>query len=258
MKKKISFIYDHKYPDLWQDGLYSALMLLSFDFNITFHNLAEETPKPDADFILGWGAFGSSVDRYLRTLRGPKGLCIAGNAHPPYDVKFYQVLFYETDWYAPQIEEHPNRYKAFGVNTKIYKPLKKKKFWDYLTVGAFALWKQQEMLLTKPGFKLAVGEIQKDNPRESLGIISRLLAGGVEISDMVPPTRLAEIYNMSKKVYIPANIFGGGERAVLEARVCGVEVEIEDNPKLQELLDCELPTERIYYEQLKKGVESCL
>jgi hypothetical protein len=263
MKKSIAFIYDHRYPELWKDGLYQALMLLSYDFKITFFNLREKIPTgselDDNDFVLGWGAFGSGVDRFLQTITNPKGLCIAGNAAPPIGYKGYDLLFYETDWYLEHIFDHPNAVKAFGVNTKIYKPLKRRKVWDYITVGAFALWKRQYLLGNKEGLKLAIGEIQKDNPNESLGIVVKLLAKGVAVSDMLPPEQLCEFYNMSKNVYIPADIFGGGERAVLEARACGVPVDVEpDNPKLLELVNCELPTEKVYCEQLKKGVLSCL
>jgi len=62
-------------------------------------------------------------------------------------------------------------------------------------------------------------------------------------------------YNRAKIVYIPANIIGGGERAVLEARACGCKVEVEpDNPKLQELLNCPLWDTNYYTDQLVKGI----
>ena len=40
--KKILFVYYHKYPNLWKDGLWAALKLLEKDFNVVFFNLAEE------------------------------------------------------------------------------------------------------------------------------------------------------------------------------------------------------------------------
>jgi hypothetical protein len=110
-----------------------------------------------------------------------------------------------------------------------------------------------------PGSRIAIGEIQKGNPQESLGIVAKLLAHGVMVSDMVEPEQLAEMYRMSNTIYIPADIFGGGERAVLEGRACGIDVQIEsDNPKLQELLTSPLYNDEYYYIQLKKGVEECL
>jgi hypothetical protein len=69
--------------------------------------------------------------------------------------------------------------------------------------------------------------------------------------------RLARYYQNAKCVYVPADIYGGGERAVLEARAsdCIVKIE-EDNPKLKELLDSPLWDEHYYAIQLKKGIET--
>jgi len=38
--KKVLFIYDHKYPNYWKDGLYAALELLENDYEIEYRNLA--------------------------------------------------------------------------------------------------------------------------------------------------------------------------------------------------------------------------
>jgi hypothetical protein len=82
---------------------------------------------------------------------------------------------------------------------------------------------------------------------------------GVGISGMLYPSKLRNIYNCSDVVYIPADINGGGERAILEARACGRTVEVErDNPKLQELVDGQLFDHHYYAEQLKKGILSVL
>jgi hypothetical protein len=175
----------------------------------------------------------------------------------------YDVLFYETEWYLPQIQQHKNVVRAFGINSDIYKPIPDAiKIWDWLTVGAFANWKRQYLLANKGGYRLAIGEIQKENLNESIDIIGDLLVDGVSVSDMVSPEKLVMIYNSSDRVYIPSDINGGGERAVLEARACGVSVEVEkDNPKLQELLTWKergkIPDQFFYADRLKAGVLSC-
>ncbi len=243
---------------MWKDGLRAALEILEDDFNITYFNLADEQDiDRHFDVCLGWGAFKSSVDQIIRSgyFDADKyALCIAGNTFPLEGDK-YDTLFYETKWYAPQIAHHPHTVHAFGTNTKIYKPLEIKKAFDWITVGAFANWKRQTYLTAKEGAKIAIGEIQKGNPVESYAIITQLLSRGVAVMDMVPPEELAKFYNLSKKCYIPANINGGGERAVLEARACGLEVEVEsDNPKLQELIESQIYDQKYYAQQLKKGI----
>lgn len=272
---KILFIYDHQYPQMWKDGLWAALNLLEKrGVEITKVNLFEKpdfvdlTPTNNEQwFVLGWGAFNSKVDQVLqapnRFLGMKKGLCIAGNSFPPIGQDKYDVLFYETEWYLPQIQHHKNVFRAFGINSDIYQPIVDSvPIWDWTTVGAFALWKRQSLLKNKGGYRLAIGEIQKGNMQESIDIIGDLILDGVAISDMVDPEVLARIYNSSERIYIPADINGGGERAVLEARACGKQVVVEeDNPKLKELTTWtergRVPDHFWYADQLLKGIMSC-
>lgn len=263
---------------LWKDGLWAALQILKKDFNVVFHNLSAQKPFDNTGcvFMLGWGAFGSRVDQFLQHETFNKtgwgagnplgmGLCIGGNAMPPKGAERYDVLFYETNWYKPEIRNHPNIVHAFGVNTNIYKPDSVSRYaesyplWDYLTVGAFANWKRQDLLCKKTGRRMAIGQIQKRNIQESIDIVGNLLLGGVAVSDMVPPEDLVKFYYMSDKVYIPADINGGGERAVLEARACDRRVEIEkDNPKLQELLTSPVWDHNYYAFQLTTAIKGVL
>lgn len=76
------------------------------------------------------------------------------------------------------------------------------------------------------------------------------------VSDMIEPEKLAELYRASKLAYIPAELHGGGERALLEARACGIPVQFEsDNPKLEELSTSPIYDHHYYAQQLKKGIE---
>lgn len=270
MKPKLLFVYDHKYPHLWRDGLWAALEELEDSFTITKFNLAtdraQQTNKVfDFDFVLGWGAFNSPVEQSFRELKAgmpwlKMGLCIAGNTFPPDNMDLYDILFYETEWYKPKIEDHKKIVHAFGVNTDIYNPWPEAPtIWDYLSVGSFAYWKRHENIIAKPGTKMVIGEIQRDNWQESFDIISNLLLAGVGISDMVYPTKLRNLYNCAGTIFIPADINGGGERAILEARACGKNVEIMgDNPKLKEILDGPVWDHHYYANQLKKGIKDVL
>lgn len=274
---QILFVYDHKYPHLWRDGLWAALELIDKDkkYSVDKYNLKDERYQLEFDstkydFILGWGAYGSPVDQALNLVKSsdkfvnkpPMGLCIAGNATQIPTENIYDVLFYETEWaknnYLDKV--NGNLVHAFGVNTDMFNVWKEAPIiWDWLSVGAFAYWKRHERMIARSGTKLVVGEIQRDNWQESFDIISDLLLGGVGISDMLYPSKLRNIYNCSDVVYIPADTNGGGERAVLEARACGRPVEIErDNPKLQELVDGPLHDHRYYAEQLKRGIEDAI
>lgn len=262
---------------LWMDGLWAALNILEEDFEITKLNLRDLDAGvvlkyfhvEEFDFLLGWGGFNSPVDKtlHLKTNK-KKGLCIGGNAFPPEGADNYDVLFYETKWYRPQINFHKNIVHAFGINSDIYNNekffLSNLEFatpviWDYIGVGSLSYWKRWEKMIDKKGRKLVVGEYQKDNEQESSRIANHLLKNNIMVSDMVHPYDLANFYHWSRTLYIPADINGGGERAILEARACGLQVEIEDdNPKLKELLTCPIYDEKYYAEQLKKGILSVL
>ncbi len=270
-KPKLLFIYDQKQPEYWMDGLYAALQLMEMDFEITKHNLQYDGGIKDVnfDFILGWGAFASPVDNVIVKMetKAKKGLCIAGNAMPIPTENIYDALFYETSWirrnYLSMIDDTKCLVKkAFGVNTDIYfKPdMGLPIVWDYIGVGAFADWKRWHKMKDKKGTRLVIGEVQKDNHVESMRIIDDLVTNGVMVSNMVHPFDLAHYYQYSRTLYIPSNQFGGGERAVLEARSCGLTVEVEeDNQKLLELANLEkIPDHHTYANQLTEGIESII
>ena len=263
-KPKILFVFDNPNEKYWMDGLCRALYELEKDFEITKYNLAlEQNPSiVSQDFTLGWGAFNSSVDQQLQKVQGKKGLCIAGNTFPPTGANNYDVLFYETKWYRPQISFHKNIVHAFGINSDLFfkSDLLSPIVWDYIGVGSLADWKRWDKMKDKKGTRLVIGEYQKRNEQESGRIALDLLKSGVMVSDIVSPFDLSNLYNWSRTLYMPSDVNGGGERAVLEARACGLNVEIEDdNPKLKEVLEWNpIPDYKWYASQLKKGIESCL
>lgn len=58
------------------------------------------------------------------------------------------------------------------------------------------------------------------------------------------------------QLFMPDALRGGGERAVLEARLLGVEVEVaEDNPKLAELVTSPIYDHAYYARKLLYGVQ---
>lgn len=259
---RLLFVHSLDNPEYWNDGLYAALNILSEKYEVVKCNLHfEQLPDGEFDFILGHGAFGSPADKALRNLKGPKGLCLAGNATPAEDTD-YDIIFYETEWANENYLANVSNKKihAFGINSSVYREILETNRVDgYLAPGAFADWKRLDKLAGKSGFRLAVGYIQEGNLEESMRIIQDLLLNGVIVSGMLKPDELVLAYNYFEKVYVPANLIGGGERVVLEARNCKCKVEVEnDNPKLKELLYSDIYDEYYYANQLEKGIMSCL
>ena len=247
---KVLFVSDYKHKV--KDGLSYVVETLGFDK----YNVGDDIPDFSLyDFILGHGAFHSKVDYLLRMLPNKKGLCIAGNVHKQ-DTDCYDILFYETDWVKDVLNLKGNIKKAFGVNQDIFFNKNYERVFDYISVGALAFWKRHELIANKSGLRAVIGEIQKENPQESMSIIDTLLKNNVCVIPHVESELLSTFYNLSKNVYIPAHVVGGGERAVLEARSCGCNVVVEDdNPKLQELLNGDIPSHVDYLNIVKQELQ---
>jgi hypothetical protein len=253
----ILLIYDQKEESLWRDGFYAAIKLLEKEQTVIWHNVLSGKPLPEAGSygtVLVRGDWGGKSDLASRSLEGTKGIYLCGNSRPPLDPLDYNVVFYESPWQEKAFE-HPNKVHAFGINSDIFYPSPNKAIIDVLGVGALALWKRWDKFCTVPGTRLVVGEYQRENEQESLAIAQTLLRSGVGVMPSVPPETLRELYASSGIVYIPANLNGGGERAIMEARHCGAMTWIaDDNPKLEWFQEAPLWDQHYLLQQLKKGL----
>lgn len=180
-------------------------------------------------------------------------LCISSIKLPQgNELSWFDYFFYETEWYQTfaQLTHMDNAKHAFGIDTNVMKPMDIDKEYDYIFVGSIVGYKQPWLLLQKEGKKIAFGLADDSKYR------NQLVEAGVEVHSYIPYDELAVYYNKSRICYCPCRIDGGGERCVLEARACGLEVEIVDNPKLQELLTSDIYSHTYYGDQLMAGIRS--
>lgn len=258
---KLLLVYDQKEESMWRDGFWAAIKLLEKEHSVEWCNVLQTVPKrSDYDFTIVRGDWGGISDQVGRSVPGKKGLYICGNAQVPKDAADYDVLFFETPWQEMQINSHPHRVHCFGVNSAIFQKRENiVPFIDILGVGALALWKRWDKMIGLSGVRLVIGEYQLGNERESLDIARNLLSHGVGVMPSVEPEALCDLYNSARLVYIPANFYGGGERSVLEARMCGRDVWVEsDNAKLNWLLDQPLWDQHYMRDQILKGISEVL
>jgi acetyltransferase-like isoleucine patch superfamily enzyme len=197
-------------------------------------------------------------DKFIRQIKNNLSnkiaLLISGSSLPPngYE-KMYDLLFYETFWYEKQIKNHPRIVHAFGIDTNsMYIDTSAEKVYDTISVGALQPYKRYEKVLTKENGKiLVVGDyaISDKSYIDSLPINEN-----ITIKDYVNYKELKDLYNSAKSAHIACIVNGGGERAVLEARACGLKVKIEnDNPKLLELQNGPVLSHHYYANQLEYG-----
>lgn len=246
------------------DGFTAAMELVGGVHDVTWLNVhphnddhtEQEARIADCDFVLvrsDWGWFPArAADLALRGKTLPVGLLIAGSSMPPRlpEMLRYDVLFYETPWYAQFVRDHPFAVQAFGVDTRYMcnhgRPAAERDY-DWVMVGRLASFKRPERLLGKTGRRLAVGDLSVSRPE----IEQLLLQQGVELLNQKTYAELARVYNSAKGVFVPCELQGGGERAVLEGRACGCRIEIsDDNPKLASLLDCPVWSHEEYADRL--------
>ncbi len=255
--------YNAEKYNQWEDGFTKSVELLEESYKIDKINLFDLKPTADElncyDLVIAKSCWNWIVDRYLQQLRGLKvkrGIAVSCSIPPPIkNAFFYDVIWYETYWYKKEVSFHPNHHQAFGINSDVFKPKINNKDIDVLSIGTITSYKRFEKLNNIEGEKkIIVGDTTALDYEEQ----KKLIDPNIEIFNYVSQQDLAEMINRSKLVYLPCELQGGGERALLEALACGVNVKVEnDNPKLLSLLtDNPFITKFDYYFGLKRGIES--
>ena len=245
----------------WNDGFTKAIDLLQGLYKIHLLNLSDSKPNASDlnkfDLVLVKSNWGWIPDQYIRTIKGlkvKKALAISGVNNPGFkDMLFYDLLFYETFWYKKQLSSHPLAIHAFGIDTSIMKEdIAVEKDYDALSVGGLKKYKGHEDLININGKKAIIGDF---NDGEA-DLRNTLDKAGVELIDFVNYNDLNRYYNRCKSVHINADLYGGGERAVLEARACNVPVVIsKQNEKLKGLNKGPIWNHFYYASQLDLGIK---
>jgi glycosyltransferase involved in cell wall biosynthesis len=249
----------------WHDGFTAALDILEKTHTVHRYNFynTKTINCNDYDIVLLKESFNGRLFEYCKnyfsknTKKCAIGLCISSSFHVPTPAELakYDILFYETEWYFnyAKLNRHKYAFHAFGVDTSVMKPTEEEKIYDIISVGQIHPMKRFNLLLKRGGNRIILGALSDKS------LVDALRHTGVSIHDFVTYEELASYYNKSKLCYIPCPIHGGGERAVLEARACGIPIEIEpDNHKLKELLTSGIWSSEYYALQLEKGASSFL
>lgn len=262
---KISDAYDKDH-----DGFSAAMEELSKYHELEFINVhpynddakINQRKIPNADFVLvrsDWDWYPArATDKALKGGQKPVGLLIAGSTLPPSEIEMlrYDVLFYETPWYQQFVEgKHPFAVRAFGIDSRFMNldSLPQERDIDYLMVGRLANFKRPWLLKKKIGKRVALGDFSSASKNLKID----LQDSGIELLGQVTYQELSEYYKRAKIVFVPCELQGGGERAILEGRACGAQIEIQsDNPKLESLLTLEIPSYIDYSQKIRKSIEA--
>lgn len=256
-----------------EDGFIAATRLLSKEYTLIYYDTLSRTHTHNTDFTKpchcafdlqsidaviyksNWVGCMKYKPRELADV--PKAIAISCPIPPPkrIDLSQYDVLFYETEWYKQYIKSHPCAIHAFGVNTEMMKPPEEEveKIYDTITPCKISKHKSLFHLASLPGKHLVIGF-----PADQK-VMQQLRKEGIVLKREVHPQELVKYYHQSGCCLLPYTVRQGGERAVLEARACGIPVVIDPkNEKLRELLEGPLYDHSYYARQLKKGIEYML
>lgn len=255
--------------NLWHDGFTAAINILRSDYDkIEYLSFDKKNTRVliekinQHDLLLVKSGWKTDIDYWLRknskSITTPLGLVISSSNYGPSlkEQLFYDIVWYETKWYKNKSVKHPNAYHGFGVDTSVMSKANREKKYDWICVGAPRSYKRIEKLLEKRGRRLLIGDLENKDAKSNK-LLKKLKEDDVEIRNFTSYTNLAELYNESKNCLIPCKLHGGGERSLLEARACGVSIEInENNPKLAELMESAIWNHEYYSKQLKKGIKT--
>jgi hypothetical protein len=156
-------------------------------------------------------------------------------------LNMFDLIFYETlyTYKRSYIKEHNNNLRSFGINTEIFYNTNSEKVYDYIWVGSINDYLKKFTEITKlvddkESKILMIGDIYTEEDREK---IEKMKNDGyqIEVKPRCSLSQLSYYYNISKCALLTQPEYGGGERCLLEAKYCGLDIKILDNEKLTEL-----------------------
>lgn len=244
---RIAFIwqgFDGRYGQ-WNDGLRAAMRIIEqehevmyLDFPLRVADLVEFNP----DAVLYWEApttiNGKDATNYRTVCELPyrKFLLFAGGPINPMWVKDFELLFVESRVNEEECERFGIPYKrAFGVNTQVMKPQMQPKVFHGALPATCASWKRHWLLADALHDKAVfMGRYQQHDP---MGFDRAHKAGSLVLPEL-SAEGVASILNASYTMVNTSDVWGGGQRATLEAMACGVPpVVMEDSPKNREFVE---------------------
>lgn len=239
---KIAFVWQGitKRKDHWRDGLWGAMQILEKKYDVSYYEPWDDIPSESV--ILYWEApctiNGENSQHYLKIKNSPnkKILLFAGGPLKKEWVQGFDVLAVESEINEKECAELGIPYaRAFGINTKIFKPLKTEKKYDTVTHGTCASWKRQWLVCQAMKEKALVFGQRQIHDRRPFDECTECNATVLEEAGYEEVNTLLNSAHVSVNC---ADFWGGGQRATLEAMACDIPVVVmTDSPKNREFVE---------------------
>lgn len=240
-----------------EDGLWEAIRLLSQEWDIevfvcnknNYHSIfphkyfpinlipqkdmAQAITKRRPDHILVWADLTRPTLNELVKGDIPISLCFSGG-ETNYPVAHYlHTIFVESQTYEDKFKSRGlNVKRAFGVNDRIFRPIKQPKIFDAVFPATFADWKRHSLFANSVEKGFCFGYMYDTHeqwcwkyPQDK----------GIMIAPHLSHEVTAYVINSSYSVLITSNTQGGSQRTVLEAMACEVPpIVMSDSEKCSE------------------------
>lgn len=226
----------------WEDGLWAAMQEIEkrgHEVEYFDTNQIEEIVAYWPDVVLYWEApvtlKGQDADNYKAVMALPfkKCLLFAGGVVSA-DTCFGFDMFFVESLVDEQSFESLNLpwKRAFGVNTQIMKPEKQPKVFDGMHHATCASWKRLNLFSRALGARgVVAGRFQESDPQPFLDCRKN----GTLLLPELNGATLASLLSSSYTHVNTSEMWGGGQRATLEALACGIPaIVMKDSVKCSE------------------------
>ena len=183
------------YPN-WRDGHRTAMELVGKKHDVDWILGTPEKIDDKYEFILLWDNCWSEFD--IDSYKGRKGLCLTSDQGLSVEnLRRFDVVFCESSPVLNKVKDIgvTRAIKAFGTDTKLFKPKDIKKDIEYFYPATFSPWKRQREIAYLGKDLLCVGTVQSDG----LGEYNTCLNSGVKIKrGFFPVEKIVDCYQRTK------------------------------------------------------------
>lgn len=187
----------------------------------------------EPEVIIVWGDLTRPTLHQLAGGRIPVFVSFAGGDTDNVVAHKVQGIFVESKSYLDRFKARGlNAMVAFGVNDRVFRPIKQPKVWDAIFPATFADWKRHKLFAESVSNGFCFGYMYYDHEQYCWQYPQER---GIMIAPHLSSEAVAYVMNASHSCLITSSKVGGSQRTVLEAMACNIPpIVMSDSDKTSE------------------------